>query len=300
MIKKPTRSNIDDKKAQLSGQISNHDSFMVEHLKYIYELNQALITSIQSLEEKYKILAGKNDELRLENQELLLKYDNLHKPPNAVNIQQPNDETAPGAFNDNKSEDVKVIPNDMITVLQNKIDSIEQKNLNSTFLLNGNSALEMINSSNSVLDDLRILVKDKLRSMLPAEEKSQVDGIDSVAIFGRNKNIIRITTNSNKIRNNLLKTVKITKPSELYASECLTKLRYKLYMTSRFLAKNNPEIEWVRTHNGNILYKRKSDPKINTISNEFDPRNLEKKNLKCIFGCHHACIIEINLNIYNG
>ena len=46
-------------------------------------------------------------------------------------------------------------------------------------------------------------------------------------------------------------------------------------MTSRNLAKNNPDIEWIRTHNGVILYKRKNDPKINIISNELDIQNLK-------------------------
>ena len=96
------------------------------------------------------------------------------------------------------------------------------------------------------------------------------DALDGVSIIGKNRDIMKIQTRNKDVRSNFIINIKRKKPTGLFISEFLVASKYKLFHSTRLLAKSSSCIDWVRTRNGLILYRDRDQNRSFKIENDND------------------------------
>lgn len=156
-----------------------------------------------------------------------------------------------------------LIPNNL-TLLDTKIDQIEQDGLTETIKLDGEVCEKIItdcrdnnSGDHSKLKELIAIEFNKIEPNLIT-----VDTVVDANIIGREKKHIKIKVKSTSTKIHILKTFKQNRPTSFYANDYLTKIRAGIFHKLRALKKTNQKIKSTYTYNGNICCRLEENNKI--------------------------------------
>ena len=265
--KRSTRVSNDEKstKAHLSDTHDSATSFLIEQVKYMFNLNAALIESVKILNSRCQALEDTVSVLDIENKEIKTACESLTKKSNDMQISNSNVCISDSSLTPHHEGQ------DFVRSIEQKIDDLQQLNLNSTMLLRGELVNELITKKESdPSNTLKILVQEKLNELLPDSNEIIRNKITSARTIGKDKKAIRVDLVSNQVRNNTVNSIRRIRHDGLYAYDFLTLNRYKLFLSARNKANGNENIEWVRTKSGFVIYRSKSHNKVFTINSAND------------------------------
>ena len=249
---------------KMSTPSNNLESFSIEQLRFLFQVNQSLLKTVQNLQEECLELRKETKLLNNENSNLKDRYSELEKRVKDVYESEQSLE---------KSKESSVDVNKLIQI-EKKVESLEQGYESNSIILQGKKIEYIIKNTES--DQMKEILSRELSKFLDDTNNDVVEAITSVRVFGREKNIAKLEMKSNEMKVKLLTKIKRQKPVDIYISEFLVASRLKLFHRTRYLTKDFREkIDWVYTRNGNIFYRERDSKKSFLIRDDNDFEKLK-------------------------
>ena len=150
-------SDTDKVITQPSGEQNDtcENNFILKQLKYLYDFSHDLISSLNNFQSEYINFNLRLQEVDGKISQLCKNLDEISQKT-VVTLQEPRSDSSDSqllnSVNDNENQVEKKTTNELIINLQNKIAQLEQKEVNSYFILQGVKAHEIIKHCESIND----------------------------------------------------------------------------------------------------------------------------------------------------
>ena len=237
-----------------------------------------ILTSICELTQKLVVGLG---EVQKDNNILRARISNLEQDQAASSSssnQAPRVEASYAAIVSGKNLPTPTA----INQIDSRLDQVEQKSLATTLKLDGTVIIKKLSEPNT--DHAKIkkslpTIINKIRPNVVSEED-----IESVSIVGRERKHLKVNFTTLESKLVVLKSIKESKPTNLFASQYLTKNRsLSLYRLRNIQRANSELISSVYVYGGNICCRLTDSDKIHhlnsSISIDAFESQLRKNNL---------------------
>ena len=226
-------------------------TFIFEQIQYLYDINLALLESVNKLQNDYQDMMKHNSIIEEENVKLRFQCNELKEKVDSGHIDTTNQCSA-------VSHPISPTTVDKLNL---KITNLEQHQVNDSVIIQGTLLedctvnLQESNTANNLLNS----VHKKLHDNLPThnnDDRSIVKSIKHATVVNKNKHIIKLDLPCKNSKINLIKLIKSTKPPGLYISEFLVPERKRLFDATRLAVKDHRDIvDRINTRNGTIYYR---------------------------------------------
>lgn len=268
---------------------------IIDYLDEIYILNQKFQKQIEALKEENKVIRSKLD---LQNNQSPT-YAKVTKTTDNSNTST-NTNNAPITGVTAKHHVVAPAPSykgghsPALNKLSSKLDQLEQDSLCSVLSVRGQAVDKLLSEkTNNTNNSQGVRPKDGNFSYPPPEKSSHhvkelsvkllstvadvtPGDVSDVVVVGTEKKHLKITFSTRQRKQYVLHEMKTKKPSDIFASEYLTKRRSALFYKMRCMKKRFSKISAVYIRYGSVFYKTGETSKPIAIRDVTDINKLEE------------------------
>lgn len=156
-----------------------------------------------------------------------------------------------------------------INQIDARLDQVEQLSLSTILKLDGELIAKKIEKHNSKdpKDHIKF-TKDIIEEINKAGNNLvKEEEVTNVSIVGKDKKHLKVNVVTSEIKIKILKTFKLNKPVDFYASQYLTRNRVSSLFRLRSIKRGNPRVESVYSYSGNICCKLSNVDQIFYLNN---------------------------------